>query len=134
MARSFKLVALVLMLVLGTLPLLASVSPACRTKANTSKSAPATHACCPSMAMQAEAATPTHALEADNTMPCCRVAPVKPTRKVDLQMPVVSVELALQPANEIVSAVPVTMHARCDHHLPLPDSARNQSHLCTFLI
>jgi hypothetical protein len=133
MTRRFKLVALVLMLVMGTLPVLASASPTCRGMANQASSAPTMHACCPSMAMTAEAVAPSHALEADNTMPCCHVAPAKP-RRVDLQMPAASVELALQPANVTVSTVPATGHARCDYHIPLPDSAGIQSHLCTFLI
>ena len=134
MARWFKFVALVLMLVMGTLPLLASASPSCRAMAGPVSAAPAMHHCCPSMAIAAETAAPSHALETDDTMPCCRVAPAKPVRVADLQMPAASAELALQPANEAVSAVPATAHTHCDYHIPLPDSARSQSHLCTFLI
>ncbi len=132
MVRLFKLVALVLMLVMGTLPLLASASPSCRMMASSAKAVPAMHPCCPSMAMRAE--TVSHALETDNTMPCCRVAPAKPVRAADLQMPTASAELALEPANEAVNVAPISTQARTTYSPPLPDSARSQSHLCTFLI
>jgi len=133
MTRCFKLVALVLMLVMGTLPLLASASPSCRMMANSAKAMPAMHPCCPSMAMRAE--TVSHALETDNTMPCCRVAPAKPVRAVELQIPpTASAEVALEPANEIVGVAPIATQARTTYSPPLPDSARSQSHLCTFLI
>src|SRR6266508_6621838 len=56
MVRCFKFVALALMLVMGTLPLLASASPACRAMAGPVSAAPAAHRCCPEMAAMAEAA------------------------------------------------------------------------------
>lgn len=133
MARWFKFVALVLMLVMGTLPLLASASPSCRMMASSAQPEPAKHHCCPSMAMRA--GTASHALETDNTMPCCRVAPPKPLRAVELQIPpTASAELALEPANEAVNAATIATHTRTTYSPPLPDSARSQSHLCTFLI
>jgi hypothetical protein len=132
MTRFFKLVALALMLVVGTLPLLASASPSCRMTASSANAAPATHHCCPSMAMTA--AGPSLVPEAQGAAPCCRISPAKPVRAVDLQMPAASVELALQPANEPVNALPVTTQAQSNYRLPLPDSASRQSHLCTFLI
>ena len=58
---------------------------------------------------------------------------LKPAQKVDLQMPAPSAELALLPSNETAGVAPATAQARTDYHLPLPDSARSQSHLCTFL-
>ena len=134
MARWFKFVALMLMLVMGALPLLASASPTCHPLAGPVSAAPAAHRCCPSMSAMAEAAVPSRALEGNDPMPCCRVAPAKPVRTADLQMPAATAELALQPADRTLNVVPVTTHARCDNHLPLPDFAHTQSQLCTFLI
>ena len=131
MTRCCKFVALALMLVMGTLPMLASACPSCLAKAVSANAAPAMHHCCP---MNAEDAGLSPAAETNNSPLCCRVAPANPVRAFNLQMPAASAELALQPANEPVNAVPATAHARCDYHRPLPDSSHNQSHLCTFLI
>jgi len=134
MTRHFKLVALALMLVMGTLSLLGSVAPSCLANAGSSNAVLAVHHCCPSMAMAAEDAGRSLVSQANAARPCCRVAPAKPVQRVDLQMPAAAAELALQPANGPVNALPVTTQAQGNYRLPLPDSARSQSTLCTFLI
>ena len=133
MVRLFKAVALALMLIMGVVPMFgAPPAMRCMTKSG-SVVEPASH--CAMMAMMAAAAEQSHSVQGTNEVPpCCRVVPAKPARPIELQMPASSPELALQPANEIASAVPGTTHARCDYHLPLPDSAHTQSQLCTFLI
>ena len=133
MVRLFKFVALALMLIMGVVPMLgAPAGLRCITKSGAVVE-PMSH--CAMMAMMAMDAERSLAVQATDEMPpCCRVVPAKPVRTVELQMPVASAELALLPANETVGAAPTTTQARADYHIPLPDSARSQSHLCTFLI
>ena len=132
MVRLFKVVALALMLVMGVAPMFGAPSAIqCIDKAG-SVVEPMAH--CAMMAMAATAERSFALRTNDEVPPCCRVVPVKPARAVELQVPAPSAELALQPANDTLSAVPASTGARCDDHIPLPDSLRSQSHLCTFLI
>ena len=134
MTCHFKLVALALMLVMGALPMLGSGALSCLANAGSSNAVSAVHHCCPSMAMAAEDAGRSLVSQANAARPCCRVAPAKPVKRVDLQMPAAAAELALQPAAEAVNALPVTTQAQGNSRLPLPVSGSRQSHLCTFLI
>ena len=130
MIRLFKVVALALMLIMGAVPMFgAKPGLQCIDKSGSAVE-PMSH--CAMMAAAAEQSTSVG--NPDELPPCCRIVPAKPVRAVELQLPAPSAEVTLQPANETVGAVPVTTHARCDYHIPLPDSASSQSQLCTFLI
>ena len=132
MIRLFKVVALALMLIMGVVPMLGTPLAQCTDK-NGSAMPAMSH--CAMMAMMAAAADSSTAISGTHEMPpCCRFVPAKPVRTTELQVPAPSAELALQPANEAVSAMPVAKPARADYRLPLPDPARSQSQLCTFLI
>ena len=136
MTRFLKLVALALMLIMGVVPMLgAPLAPHCM---DMDKGGPVMNAMshCAMMAMMAAATDSSMAISGTHEMPpCCRVAPAKPVRAVELQIPpTASAELALEPANEAVNVAPIATQARTIYSPPLPDSARSQSHLCTFLI
>ena len=133
MTPFLKLVALALMLIMGVVPIFGSpLAPQCMHMSGSAMNA-TSH--CAMMAMMAAAADSSAAISGtDEIPPCCRVVSAKPVRTVELQIPAASPELALQPADEAVRAVPYVKPVRGNYYLPLPDSARSQSHLCTFLI
>ena len=133
MTPFLKLVALALMLIMGVAPMLgAPLAPQCMDRGGPAMNA-MSH--CAMMAMMPAAADPSAAISGtDEIPPCCRVVPAKPVQTVEVQIPAASPELALQPADEAVRAVPSVKPVRGDYYLPLPHSTKSQSHLCTFLI
>ena len=133
MTPFLKLVALAMMLIMGAVPMFGSpLAPQCMHMSSSAMNA-TSH--CAMMAMMAAAADSSKSISGTDEMPpCCRVVPAKPVRTVELQVSAASAELALQPADEAVSAMPSVMPVRGNCHIPPPDSARSQSRLCTFLI